>query len=48
MASDEKPTAAEKVIFTADNAASPPDLRLLHFNDGKFSLAKTTRKLLTI
>lgn len=32
---DENPTAEERVTYTGGNTSSPPDLRLLHFNDGK-------------
>ncbi|PVH74110.1 5'-nucleotidase [Cadophora sp. DSE1049] len=33
MDSEDKPSAEEKIMYTAGDVSSPPDLRLLHFND---------------
>jgi len=30
------PTAEERVTYTTGDTSSPPDVRLLHFNDGKY------------
>lgn len=36
MAVEEKPpTAEETLTYTTGDTSSPPDIRLLHFNDGK-------------
>ena len=40
MASEDKPSAEERVTYTTGDISSPPDLRLLHFNDGWFSFPR--------
>lgn len=38
MGAEEKPpTAEETLTYSTDGITSPPDLRLLHFNDGKYT-----------
>jgi len=37
MAVEEKPpTAEETITYASADTSSPPDIRLLHFNDGKY------------
>ena len=33
---EQPPTAEETLTYTTGDTSSPPDIRLLHFNDGKY------------
>jgi hypothetical protein len=43
MASEDVFSAEERITFTTGDVSSPPDLRLLHFNDGEFPIPARTR-----
>lgn len=44
---EDKPTAEERIVFKSGVHSSPPDLRLLHFNDGRCSSLKTYNMLIS-